>query len=117
MEKKSSKKIIGLIALLLIVLIIIVALLPKNDNSTDSSEVENVTDMSALKQSEYTNDAFDSVELGDSKADVESKMGSLQEAQVESEYDVYSFEDEGTSYFFYFDGDKLENVSVFLDEA
>lgn len=116
MEKKSSKKIIGLISLLLIVLIIIIAFLSKGSDTSGLNDVENVTDMTALKQSEYTNEAFDSVELGDSKAKVESKMGSLKEIKMDSEYDVYLVEDTGTSYYFYFDGDKLENVSVFLDQ-
>lgn len=118
MEKKSNKLTIGIIILIVIVLLVgIFAVVNRGDSTSADQEItENVTDMDALKNSEYTNEGFDEVNLGDSKSDVESKMGKLTKVDIESEFDIYGVEDQGTVYYFYFNGDKLENVSVFLDE-
>lgn len=115
---KKSNKIIGLSVL--IVLVIMVGLVATSSNSSTKApegepiDIENVTDIDKLKSSEYTNEAFDTLNIGDAKADVEAAMGSLTKEDIESEYDVFSVEDNGTTYFFYFEDDTLANVSVFV---
>lgn len=120
METRKNNLAVILIIVLIIGAVVGGIALTKANTSEATSEqtsnepAENGTDMETLKASEYTNDAFDEVELGDTKADVEKQMGSLTKVDIESEYDVYSLDDDKTSYFFYFDGDKLADVSVFL---
>lgn len=122
METRKNK-----LAIILIVLIIAVAVtggvvvLTRGNTSeqtaeqTGTKEVENKTDMNDLKASEYTNEAFkNDVELGDSKSSVEKAMGKLTEVEIDSDEDVYTVSDGDVAYYFYFDGDSLSNVAVFL---
>lgn len=122
METRKNK-----LAIILIVLIIAVAVtggvvvLTRGNTSeqtaeqTGTKEVENKTDMNDLKASEYTNEAFkNDVELGDSKSSVEKAMGKLTKVDIESDEDVYTVSDGDVAYYFYFDGDSLSNVGVYL---
>lgn len=116
MEKRNNRFLIIIISLIVLVSLIGVLTVRNSQSQASQETTANITDMTALKSSEYTNANFDEVNLGDSKSDVEAKMGQLVEVDVETEEDVYSTEDEGSIYYFYFMNDKLENVSVFLAE-
>lgn len=41
-------------------------------------------------------------------------MGKLTEVEIDSDEDVYTVSDGDVAYYFYFDGDSLSNVAVFL---
>ncbi len=128
-ETKKAKSKIGLYLLLIIVLIVLLVAIVglKKNNSTPvdesgakenaSSVVENTTNLSQLSQSEYTSDGFATVEMGDSVATVSEKVGELYQLNSQiTNYDVYTYDDTqlGSKYVFYFDDDKLSEVSVFL---
>lgn len=124
---KSKKNIYILLSLIVIVIIILTFTLGSKTSYEVGSEttevaetsevksVENTTEINKLKSSEYTNSDFDAVEIGDSYDAVVEKMGELNTVEVESDFDVYSTEDEGTEYIFYFLDDKLEEVSIFIN--
>lgn len=110
----KNKRLIICLIVLIVILIIISAKLIGSRQSTPV--VENPTNIEELKQSEYTSSAFDEVELGESKTEVEAEMGNLEAVEMDSDYDAYSVTDDGTQYIFFFSDDKLENVTVFLAE-
>lgn len=114
MENNKKNLRSGLAVLIVLVLVIGVAAVVVTKVPKSNDSVENPTDMADLKSSKFTSDAFEKVELGDSKSDVESKMGKLNSIDIDLEYDVYTVLDGDTEYYFYFDGDSLANLSIFL---
>lgn len=110
---KKNTLALGLITLIVIVILVGAFAISSRKNTTQEDD-SNVTNLTQLKSSDYTNEDFDAIEMGDSKATVEEKMGTLTSVDIESEYDVYSYTDNSTQYYFYFDGDSLANVSIFL---
>lgn len=130
-EETSNKNrmylIIGVVVVAVILLIILISSPISDSKSKTGSdaevsgsevskteEINNTTDLSSLKTSEYTNSSFEEVEIGDSYSEVEEAMGTLESVETDSEYDVYSTTMDETQYVFYFDGDKLAEVSVFV---
>ncbi len=126
-ETKNKKGLFIGIAIAVVVILILVLVSGGDSSSNETNnadgsetaaatEIENTTDLSTLKQSEYTSTGFESVEMGDSKSTVEEKVGELTSIDSDTEYDVYFHEDTeaGSQYVFYFDGDALAEVSVYL---
>lgn len=119
--KKNS--LIILVVVIVIIVIALIALLLGTSSSTGDksgddavSETTNTTDLNSLKSSEYTSDAFDNVNIGDSKETVSETMGATLEEKGKSEegYDVYYTSDDSSIYYFFFDNDSLKEVSVVL---
>ncbi len=97
--------------ILIITMLLVSFFIIKAKASTQSDDSSST--ISRLKASEYTNDNFNSIELGMKRSDVSQVMGELSSVSVDSKYDVYEYEDGDILYYFYFKHDHLKNVTVY----
>lgn len=113
MKKQKIKVRVFLIFSIVIVLVIAFFLIGSTNQENANPNLPK-TDLVALKQSQLTSESFDVIELGYSKSEVEEAMGALTAVPSDTGYDVFSVTDEAVVYYFYFEHDSLENVSVVL---
>ncbi|WOO87958.1 hypothetical protein RZE82_03240 [Mollicutes bacterium LVI A0039] len=133
-KKNISRKKLVAVEIVLIALVLLVGIALKtfpgvnllsvaNDSTESVSQsgnevINNTYDMEKLKGSKYTSSGFDSIQINDSVETVEEKIGTLEQLNIESEYEAYVFNDDdlGSSYVFYFTDNQLKEVSVFITQ-
>ncbi len=105
---------VRIILVILILFLFVAALAIVKKRSSISNEAQEL-ELLSLKESQYTNEKFEEIEIGDSVETVDMIMGDIQMVDIESEYDVYESLDVDILYYFYFKHDKLKNVTVYTN--
>lgn len=122
-KKKTLRNILILVFLMITVIIIFLNQKTEfmsemiEEKGTEEKKVENKTNLKALKSSKYTGKKFEDLKIGDTKDDVDKKLGKGDYlGKTESGYEVYSYKETKTStYQLYFENDKLKEVGVILN--
>lgn len=118
--KKSKKYKISTVVLLFGIILLGIMMFTKHEDKQNSNKNQtnestaNKTNMDSLKKSDITSDFFDKVNIGDTKTEVDQKLGKNQKiGETQSGYTLYEYnQEEGVIYQMYFKENILEEVGV-----
>lgn len=88
-----------------------------SENGSEENKIENKTNMDELKASKYTGEKFEQLKIGESKNDIDEKLKKGEYlGKTKSGLEVYTYKEiKQSTYQLYFKNDKLQEVSVILN--